>query len=76
MGCGNDVFIVEYEVHEEGKSSWTNKVSLPPPPRLPGSNEFLPNPVARSIYFLKGDRILVAYLDHGIAWVGNNNHAV
>jgi hypothetical protein len=66
VGCGNDVLLVDYETSEEGKSSWTRKTTLPSPPRLPGSNGFLPNPIARSISFLKGNRLLVSYLDHGI----------
>lgn len=66
VGCGNDVFLVDYETCEEGESSWTYKTTLPPPPQLPGSNEFIPSPVARSVFFLTGDRLLVAYLDHGI----------
>lgn len=66
VGCGNDVFLVDYETLKEGKSSWTHRMILPPPPRLPSSNEFLPSPVAHSVCFLKGDRLLVAYLDHGI----------
>lgn len=66
VGCGNDVLLVDYETSEEGKSSWTRKTTLPSPPRLPGSNGFLPNPIARSISFLKGNHLLVSYLDHGI----------
>ena len=65
VGCGNGVFLVNYEI---SKSSWivTSKTSLPPPPRLPGSSGFLPEPVARLISFMKANRLLVAYLDHGI----------
>ena len=66
VGCGNDVLLVDYTTQEEGKSSWTCKTTLPHPPRLPGSSAFLPGPIARSICFLKGNRLLVAYLDHGI----------
>jgi hypothetical protein len=62
------MFLVNYEIPVKGMSSWTVtfKTSLPPPPRPPGFNGFLPNPIARSVIFLKANRLLVAYLDHGI----------
>ena len=67
FGCGNDVFVASYEI-PKGTSNWTMtlKTLLPPPPRLPNSNVFLPSPIARSISFLKANQLLVAYLDHGV----------
>ncbi|KAF9790781.1 WD40-repeat-containing domain protein [Thelephora terrestris] len=71
VGCGQDVFMINYEIRGEGKSSWvvTSKTSFLPPPRPPGSSGFLSNPLARSISFLKADCLLIAYLDHGIVWL-------
>ena len=68
IGCGGDVFVMTYDIRKEGNSSWTvtSKTLLPPPPKFSGFGGFLPSPVARSISFLKANRLLVAYLEHGV----------
>ena len=66
VGCGKDVFLVTYQLRMDNRTSWTSTRSLPSPSRLPGYNGFLSKPIARSVNFLKGHNLVVAYLDHGI----------
>ncbi|KAI0268926.1 WD40-repeat-containing domain protein [Russula aff. rugulosa BPL654] len=50
-------------------ATWEVIARLPDPPKFPELEGELPEPMARSLHFLRDNVLLVTYLDHGvIAW--------
>ena len=71
VGSGTDVFLVHYRMGNS-KASWVTKLTVPPPPKRPLSNDqgSVSTARARSAHFLtRNTHLIVTYAGRGVVCV-------